>query len=357
MNFIGTRGIGVPVRDFVAVPGRGVKGTVTGQPIVVGTEVLMRESSIELAALKATAQRWAADGKTPVFASVAGTVVAFAIADTLRANSADVVARLKQQGLRVVMLSGDRKLTAEAIARQVGINEVIAEVLPDGKVDAIKTLQAQGRRVAMVGDGLNDAPALAQADVGLAMASGTDIAIEAADVTLMRSDLEGVRQAIVLARKTMRTMKENLFWAFIYNVVGIPIAAGALYPAFGILLNPIIASAAMAFSSVSVVTNSFGLRRIRSYGRPGPGKAVGVDADLISREPAPLAAHRGADSRPAEDGGRRPLLCRHRDADRVGAGSASRRRPATDAESPEALCHYRDQSRSARSRNHVRRAP
>ena len=170
---------------------------------------------------------------------------------------------LKQRGLRVVMLSGDRKTTAEAIARQAGIDEVIAEVLPDGKVDAIKSLQQGGHRVAMVGDGLNDAPALAQADVGIAMASGTDIAAEAASVTLMRSDLAGVEQAIVLARKTMATMKQNLFWAFVYNVVGIPIAAGVLYPAFGILLSPILASAAMAFSSVSVVTNSLRLRGVR----------------------------------------------------------------------------------------------
>jgi len=157
-------------------------------------------------------------------------------------------------------LSGDRRSTAEAVARQAGVDEVIAEVLPDGKVAAIKSLQQSGRRVAMIGDGLNDAPALAQADIGMAMASGTDIAAEAASVTLMRSDLAGVEQAIVLARKTMKTMRQNLFWAFAYNVVGIPIAAGVLYPAFGILLSPILASAAMAFSSVSVVSNSLRLR-------------------------------------------------------------------------------------------------
>ena len=152
------------------------------------------------------------------------------------------------------------RASAGAIAKQAGVDEVIAEVLPDGKVEAIRSLQAGGHRVAMVGDGLNDAPALAQADIGIAMASGTDIAAEAASVTLMRNDLSGVEQALVLARKTMQTMKQNLFWAFVYNVVGIPVAAGVLYPAFGILLSPILASAAMAFSSVSVVSNSLRLR-------------------------------------------------------------------------------------------------
>jgi len=161
------------------------------------------------------------------------------------------------------MLTGDRRATAEAVAKHAGVNKVIAEVLPDGKVAAIKALQAAGQVVAMVGDGLNDAPALAQADIGMAMASGTDIASEAASVTLMRSDLASVTEAIVLARKTMRTMKQNLFWAFVYNVIGIPVAAGVLYPVFGILLSPILASAAMAFSSVSVVSNSLRLRGVK----------------------------------------------------------------------------------------------
>jgi len=198
-----------------------------------------------------------------VLAAIDGkAVAAFGIADTLRPNAKTIVASLKRRGIDVVMLSGDRQATAEAIGAQVGVDRVIAEVMPDGKVAAIKSLQQQGHVVAMVGDGLNDAPALAQADIGVAMASGTDIAGEAASVTLMRSDLSGVEQAIVLARKTMRTMKQNLFWAFVYNVIGIPIAAGVLYPAFGILLSPILASAAMAFSSVSVVTNSLRLRGV-----------------------------------------------------------------------------------------------
>ena len=187
----------------------------------------------------------------------------FGIEDAIRDDAAPTVAGLRRRGIRVVMLTGDRRATALAIAQQAGIDEVIAEVLPQGKVDAIRELQRTGRKVAMVGDGLNDAPALAQADVGLAMASGTDIAADAADVTLMRSELGGVETAIVLAQKTMKTMKQNLFWAFVYNIVGIPVAAGALYPAFGVLLSPVLASAAMAFSSVSVVSNSLRLRRVR----------------------------------------------------------------------------------------------
>ena len=251
------------VGDFMAIAGRGVVGTVEGHQVIVGTQALLQESNIDTNPLASTIESWAAKAYTLVFAAVDGrAVAAFGIADTLRPNAKTVVESLKRRGLGVVMLSGDRKATAEAIARQAGVEQVIAEVLPDGKVEAIKSLQRQGHVVAMVGDGLNDAPALAQADIGVAMASGTDIAGEAASVTLMRSDLAGVEQAIVLARKTMRTMKQNLFWAFVYNVVGIPIAAGVLYPAFGILLSPILASAAMAFSSVSVVSNSLRLKGV-----------------------------------------------------------------------------------------------
>ena len=251
------------VENFIAVAGRGVFAVVGGHHVIVGTQALLKDSGVDTSPFDATASDWAAQGRTVVFAAIDGkAAAAFAIADTLRANAGAIVRSLKQRGLRIVMLSGDRKTTAETIARQAGVDEVIAEVLPDGKVDAIKSLQRSGRHVAMVGDGLNDAPALAQADIGIAMASGTDIAAEAASVTLMRNDLAGVEQAIVLARKTMRTMKQNLFWAFVYNVVGIPVAAGALYPAFGILLSPILASAAMAFSSVSVVTNSLRLKGV-----------------------------------------------------------------------------------------------
>jgi P-type Cu+ transporter len=251
------------VSNFHAAAGRGVLATVDGRRVIVGTQTLLQDSNVDITPLSPTVASWAGRAYTLVLAAVDGKAVAvFGIADTLRPNAQPVIAALKRRGLGVVMLSGDRQATAEAIARQVGIDRVIAEVLPDGKVDAIKSLQREGHVVAMVGDGLNDAPALAQADIGIAMASGTDIAGEAAAVTLMRSDLAGVEQAIVLARKTMRTMKQNLFWAFVYNVVGIPIAAGLLYPAFGILLSPILASAAMAFSSVSVVSNSLRLRGV-----------------------------------------------------------------------------------------------
>jgi Cu+-exporting ATPase len=247
----------------MAIAGRGVFATVDGHHVIVGTQSLLQDSGVDVAPLTATLDAWAPKAYTVVLAAVDGqAVAAFGIADTLRANAKTIVASLRHRGLDVVMLSGDRTATAESIAAEAGVPTVIAEVLPEGKVAAIKSLQQQGRVVAMVGDGLNDAPALAQADIGIAMASGTDIAGEAASVTLMRSDLTGVDQAIVLSRKTMRTMKQNLFWAFVYNVIGIPIAAGVLYPASGILLSPILASAAMAFSSVSVVTNSLRLRGV-----------------------------------------------------------------------------------------------
>ncbi len=249
-------------QHFEAIPGRGARARVNGHAVAIGTESLLRAAGVDVAPLAGVTARWEEDGKTLVLVAVDGRVAgAFALADTLRENAADVVRLLRARGLHIVMLTGDRRRTAEAIARSIGISDVIAEVLPDGKVTAIRSMQSAGRTVAMVGDGLNDAPALAQADVGIAMASGTDIATEAADVTLMRSDLSSIVHAIDLARQTMRTMKQNLFWAFVYNVVGIPIAAGALYPAFGILLSPILASLAMAFSSVSVVTNSLRLRR------------------------------------------------------------------------------------------------
>jgi Cu+-exporting ATPase len=262
-EYVGNSGDAI-ITEFQAVAGKGVRARVNGAPAVVGTEVLARAHGVDTAPVQQTLAQWASTGKTPVLAALGENVVAiFAVADTLRANAAAVVTHLRAHGIRVVMLTGDRQLTADAIARQAGVDEVIAEVLPEKKVATVQTLQHGGHVVAMVGDGINDAPALAAANVGIAMASGTDIAAQAADVTLMRSDLAGVVEALTLARKTMQTMRQNLFWAFIYNIIGIPVAAGLLYPAFGILLNPVMAGAAMAFSSVSVVTNSLRLRRAR----------------------------------------------------------------------------------------------
>jgi Cu+-exporting ATPase len=208
---------------------------------------------------------YASRGQTPVCVAVDGAPAGvLAIADPIKPTSAEAVRSLVALGLDVVLVTGDSRRTAEAIAREAGIERVVAEVLPEQKVEEVKRLQREGRTVAMVGDGINDAPALAQADVGLSIGGGADVAIEASDVTLMRGDLRGVVDAITLSRRTMRTMRENLFWAFVYNVIGIPVAAGALFPFFGLLLSPILASAAMAMSSVSVVSNSLRLRRFRS---------------------------------------------------------------------------------------------
>jgi P-type Cu+ transporter len=250
--------------DFKSITGRGATARVNAHAVMIGSGSLMDESGIDISSLTTEAQRFADSARTPVYVAVNGRVAGLlAIADPIKQTSRDAIARLHAMGLEVVMLSGDNPATAAAIAREAGIDRVIAGVLPDGKVNEIDRLQKEGKVVAMVGDGINDAPALAQADVGMAIGSGTDIAIEAADVVLMRGDLRTVSQAIALSRRTMRTMKENLFWAFAYNVIGIPIAAGVLYPALGVLLSPILASAAMAFSSVSVVFNSLRLRRWR----------------------------------------------------------------------------------------------
>jgi Cu+-exporting ATPase len=237
---------------------------VGGTSVAVGNAPLMAEWAVEVAPLRAEADRLAGEGKTPVYVALDGALAAvIAVADPIKPTSRDAVARLRAMGLDVVLLTGDNRRTAEAVARAAGVDRVVADVLPDGKVAEITRLQQGGRVVAMVGDGINDAPALAQADVGIAVGTGTDVAVDAADVALMRGDLAGVSHAIGLSRRTMRTMRQNLFWAFAYNVVGIPVAAGVLYPAFGLLLSPILASAAMAFSSVSVVSNSLRLRRAR----------------------------------------------------------------------------------------------
>jgi Cu+-exporting ATPase len=252
------------VQAFEAVSGRGVRGRVDGQAVLLGNARFLAESGIEAGELVAAAEEMAAQGKTPMFVVVDSRAVGMiAVADTLKESSARAVQALHQLGIAVVMITGDNRRTAAAIAKQTGIDAVLAEVLPDQKATEIRKLQAAGKIVAMVGDGINDAPALAQADVGIAIGTGTDVAMEASDITLIRGDLTGVVAAIELSKRTMQTIKQNLFWAFVYNVLGIPIAAGLLYPVFGILLDPMLASAAMALSSVSVVSNSLRLRRFR----------------------------------------------------------------------------------------------
>ncbi|HEX3525484.1 MAG TPA: heavy metal translocating P-type ATPase [Thermoanaerobaculia bacterium] len=253
-----------PVEGFQSFTGLGAVGVVDGAALAVGNAALLAEYAVHIDPLRDTAERLAGEGKTAVFAAVDGALAGLlAVADPIKPTSRAAVETMKRMGLGVVLLTGDEPRTAEAVARQAGIERVVAGVLPEGKVAEIERLQKAGEVVAMVGDGINDAPALARADVGIALGTGTDIAVEASDVTLMRGDLAGVASAIALSRRTMRTMKQNLFWAFVYNVISIPIAAGALYPAFGLQLSPILASAAMAFSSVSVVTNSLRLRRAR----------------------------------------------------------------------------------------------
>ena len=252
--------------SFAAVPGRGATGVVDGRAMAVGNAALLADWGIDVAPLADAASRVSAEAKTPVFVAIDGVLAGLvAIADPIRATSQAAVARLIAMGLDVVMLTGDHRRTAEVIARQAGIPRVVAEVLPDGKVAEVRRLQEEGRVVAMVGDGINDAPALAQADVGVAIGTGTDVAVEAADIALVRGDLHGLADAIELSRRTMRIMRQNLFWAFIYNVISIPVAAGVLYPSFALQLSPILASAAMAFSSVSVVANSLRLRTWRPH--------------------------------------------------------------------------------------------
>jgi P-type Cu+ transporter len=249
---------------FESVTGRGAVGVVEGAGVAVGNAALMDDYAVDPAPLAGEAERLARDGKTPIYVAINGALAAvMAVADPIKDTSREAIRRFHALGLEVVMLTGDHRRTAEAVARQTGIDRVVAEVLPDGKLAEIERLQAEGKVVAMVGDGINDAPALAKADVGMAIGTGTGVAVEAGDIVLMRGDLRTAAQAVTLSRRTMRTMKQNLFWAFIYNVIGIPVAAGVLYPAFGVLLSPILASAAMAFSSVSVVTNSLRLRGAR----------------------------------------------------------------------------------------------
>jgi Cu+-exporting ATPase len=251
------------VENFESVTGHGVRGGIGGRSVAVGNRRFMETLGTLPPELAQRADALRAEGKTAMFGAIDGKVCALiAVADPIRETTPDAMRALKQEGVTVVMLSGDARATAEAVGRQLGIEQIVAEVLPEQKLEKVKALQAQGRMVAMAGDGINDAPALAQADVGIAMGSGTDVAIESAGVTLVKGDLRAIGKAIRLSRATMRNVKQNLFFAFVYNALGVPIAAGVLYPFFGILLSPIFAGAAMAMSSVSVVSNALRLRHV-----------------------------------------------------------------------------------------------
>ncbi|WP_162623046.1 heavy metal translocating P-type ATPase [Billgrantia lactosivorans] len=275
------------IQAFEAVPGYGVAARVEGHRVEVGADRYMRQLGLDVEAFAQAAQRLADEGKSPLYAAIDGRLAAIiAVADPIKASTPAAIRALHAEGLQVAMITGDNRRTAEAIARRLGIDKVVAEVLPDGKVDAVKQLQAEGSLVAFVGDGINDAPALAQADVGIAIGTGTDIAIESAEVVLMSGDLRNVPNAIALSRATIRNIKQNLFWAFAYNTVLIPVAAGALYPAFGILLSPILAAVAMAASSICVLTNAL---RLRGFRPP-----LALDADEAAAPQVEVASRAGA---------------------------------------------------------------
>ena len=279
---------GIDMRDtegFEAAPGYGVSATVSGRRVDVGAGRLMRRRGLDVDAFAGEAERLGRDGKSPLYAAVDGRLAGIiAVADPVKAEAPEALGALHGLGLRVAMVTGDGHRTAEAIAARLGIDHVIAEVLPEGKVDAVKALRAEGR-VAFVGDGINDAPALAEADVGIAIGTGTDVAIEAADIVLMSGDITGVANAVALSRATIRNIKQNLFWAFAYNAALIPVAAGALYPVFGILLSPVFAAAAMGLSSVFVLANALRLKRFQPPLRAGTRDPV--------REPAAQTAVSG----------------------------------------------------------------
>jgi P-type E1-E2 ATPase len=255
-------GLHVPdVTDFDAPAGRGVSGTVEGHRVVLGSAAFLADHGLDVSGSSTEADRLRAEGATAVLVGVDGQAAGvLAIADPVRSTTPDALRALRADGIEVVMLTGDNLVTAQAVGRHLGIDRVEADVLPDRKSEVVSRLRAEGRVVAMAGDGVNDAPALAAADVGLAMSSGTDVAMESAGVTLLQGDLTGIARARRLSRATMRNIRQNLVFAFVYNVAGIPIAAGVLYPAFGWLLSPIVAAAAMALSSVSVISNALRLR-------------------------------------------------------------------------------------------------
>jgi Cu+-exporting ATPase len=253
------------MEHFDSLTGRGIEAQIGGRTVLAGNRKLMEERGIPLAALEESSDRLAGEGKTPIYVALDGGLSGIvAVADVVKQSSRAAIKELHKMGIEVAMITGDNKKTAAAIAKQVGIDHVLAEVLPQDKSNEVKKLQAQGHKVAMVGDGINDAPALAQADIGIAIGSGTDMAMESADIVLMRSDLMDVPTGILLSKRTIRNIKQNLFWAFAYNVVGIPVAAGVLSLFGGPLLNPIFAAAAMSLSSVSVLTNALRLKRFKT---------------------------------------------------------------------------------------------
>jgi Cu+-exporting ATPase len=250
--------------EFRSVTGKGVMGVVDGKTVALGNAALFEELGIDISPLEAEAAGRRSEGQTVMFVAVDGRPAGIVgVADTVKPSTPEAIRMLHREGLRIVMLTGDSRTTAEAVARQLGIDEVRAEVLPEQKADVVRELEEQGRTVAMAGDGVNDAPALAQAAVGIAMGTGTDVAIESAGITLVKGDLRGIVRARRLSRGTMRNIRQNLFFAFFYNMLGVPLAAGVLYPFFGLLLSPVIASAAMTFSSVSVISNALRLRRLK----------------------------------------------------------------------------------------------
>jgi Cu+-exporting ATPase len=252
------------VTDFAAIPGKGVTGRIGAQVVALGNAAMMQSAKIDITPLQSRAQSLQSEGRTVMFVAVDARLAGLvAVADPIKETTPAAIEALRAAGLRVVMLTGDNKSTATAVASRLGIDEIVADVLPDQKAHIVKRLQSEGRFVAMAGDGINDAPALAQAQVGIAMGTGTDVAMQSAGVTLVKGDLRGIVRARRLSEATMRNIRQNLFFAFAYNALGIPVAAGVLYPAFGILLSPMIAAAAMSFSSVSVIGNALRLRGTR----------------------------------------------------------------------------------------------
>jgi Cu+-exporting ATPase len=263
----GADGKGIALSDpdsFQSITGKGVTGVVKGKKVALGNLSLLKDLGVDPGDLARKAETMRSEGQTVMFLAIDGGAAGLlGVADPIKETTPEAIEKLHKDGVKVVMLTGDSRTTAEAVAKKLGIDDVVAEVLPDQKADVVKKLQDEGRIVAMAGDGINDAPALAQAHVGIAMGTGTDVAMESAGVTLVKGDLRGILRARLLSRATMRNIKQNLFFAFIYNSLGVPVAAGILYPFFGILLSPILAAAAMSFSSVSVVANALRLKRAK----------------------------------------------------------------------------------------------